>query len=249
VTNDWGSVVWLGVLFVLLLFLKRWLSQHLQGLALLLSGSDQVAALSYYLILLPGIVLHELSHFVAAELMGVETRGISLRPSAVRGGRLRLGAVTVKPSDPFRESLIGLAPLLTGTTFVLLLARWQFGIESLPALRPDALLHLFISCLQAPDAWLWLYLVFAISNAMLPSRSDRQPWLPVVLFLALVISVSYASGFAPQIPETLSQWTLAAVTYLALSFGVALGVDVVFAAVIFLLEKAGEAVLHRHVEY
>jgi hypothetical protein len=249
VACDWTQAAWLSVLFVLLLLLKRWLSQHLQGLALLLSGSDQIAALLYYLILLPGIVLHELSHAVAAELVGVETKGVSLRPSAQRGGRVRLGAVTVRPSDPLRESWIGLAPLLTGTIAILLLARWQFGLESLPELRPDTLLLLFASCLQTPDAWLWLYLVFAISNAMLPSRSDRQPWLPVVLFLALVIGASYALGFTPQIPEGLSQWTLAAVTHLTLSFGLAVMVDVVFAAVVFALEKAGEVVLHRHVEY
>jgi len=248
-TSDWTQVAWLGVLFVLLLLLKRWMSQHLQGVTLLLSGNNETAALLYYLILLPGILLHELSHVLAAELVGVETTRISLRPTAARGGRVRLGSVTVKPSDPLRESWIGLAPLLTGTTVILVLARWRFGIEALPALRPDTLLQLFASCLQTPDAWLWLYLIFAISNAMLPSESDRRPWLPVVLFLGLVVVVFYASGFSPQIPAALRQWTLAAVTHLALSFGLAAVVDLVFAVVILVLEKAGEVVLHRRVEY
>jgi len=243
--SDWMALAWLAALFVLLLFLKRWLSQHLQGLALLLSGDQQIATLLYYLVLLPGIVLHELSHVLAAELVGVKTKRISLRPTAKRGGRVRFGAVTVGPSDPIRESWIGLAPLLSGSALILLLARWQFGVEPMPVLDPDVLL----SCLQAPDAWLWLYLVFAISNAMLPSESDRQPWRPVLLFLALITGVFYVSGLAPQIPETLKQWALMGVTHLALAFGLALGVDILFATLIFVLEKLGERILHRYVEY
>jgi hypothetical protein len=246
--GDWTSLTWLAVLLLPLLYLTRWLSRHLQGVGLLYSGDQNMALLVPYLVLLPGIALHELSHLLAATLVGVRTRGISLRPKATRGS-VRFGAVTVAKSDPFRESWIGLAPLLTGSAAIVLLARWQFGVESLPALRPEAVWQTLVSSQQAPDALVWLYLIFAIGNAMWPSESDRQPWWSVLLFLALTAGAVYVSGLVPQIPLELKQWGLTGVTYLTFAFALAVSVDIPFALLIFAVEKLGERMLHRHVEY
>lgn len=242
-------MVWLAALLVPLLLLKRWLSRHMQGLGFLLTHDPQTAVLLQYLVLLPGIVLHELSHLLAAKLVGVETRGFSLRPTATRGGNVRLGSVIVRESDPLRASWIGLAPLLTGSAAVLFLARRQFGIVQLPAIRPEALLSNLLSYLQAPDAWLWLYLIFAISNAMLPSESDRQPWASLVLFLTLTTGVVYAAGLVPQIPTMLKEWTFAGIRYLVYAFSLTIGVDALFGTLLFVLEKVAESILHRRVEY
>ena len=247
--NDWTAVAWLAALLVPLLLLKRWLNRHMQGLGLLLTKDPQKAILLQYLALLPGIVLHEVSHFVAAEMVGVQTKGFSLRPKATRGGNVRLGAVVVRQSDPIRESWIGLAPLLSGTATILLLARWRLGIGPLPSLHPEALVQNLFTYLRAPDAWLWLYLIFAISNAMLPSESDRQQWGPVLLFLALITGLVYALGLVHQIPSELQAYALTGVGYLAYAFGLTIGVDVLFAGLIFLLEKLAERFLQRRVEY
>ncbi|MBC7261734.1 MAG: hypothetical protein H5T63_06940, partial [Chloroflexi bacterium] len=166
--TDWTPLIWLAVLFIPLLLVKRWLSHHLQGIGLLISGDQETATLVHYLILLPGIVLHEVSHYLAAKLVGVKTAGISLRPQAKRGGNIRLGAVKIRKTDPFRESWIGLAPLISGSIAILVLARWQFGVGVLPILRPEAVVQTLASSLRRPDALVWLYLIFSISNAMLP---------------------------------------------------------------------------------
>jgi hypothetical protein len=247
--NDWTAVVWVAALLVPLLLLKRWLNRHMQGLGLLLAKDPQKAVLLQYLVLLPGIVLHEVSHFVAAEVVGVQTRGFSLRPKATRGGNVRLGAVMVRQSDPIRESWIGLAPLLSGTAAILLLARWRLGIGPLPSLRPEVLVQNLFSYVRAPDAWLWLYLIFAVSNAMLPSESDRQQWGPVLLFLALAVGLVYVLGLVRQIPVGLKGYALTGVGYLTYAFGLTIVVDVVFAGFIWLLEKLGERLLQRRVEY
>ncbi|MGQ9493428.1 MAG: hypothetical protein ACUVR2_06650 [Anaerolineae bacterium] len=248
-THEWTPLVWLVVLFVPLLLVKRWLSLHLQGVGLLLSGDQEVASLLHYFILLPGIVLHELSHYLAAKLVGVKTAGISLQPQTKRGGNIRLGAVKVRRTDPFRESLIGLAPLISGSIAILLVARWEFGVEALPVLRPEVVVQTLTFSLQRPDALLWLYLIFSISNAMLPSESDRQAWLSVLLFFGLVAVFVFVSGVAIQVLEALKHWVLIGVTYLAFGFGLALAVDIPMAFVLFLMEKVGGAILHRHVEY
>ncbi len=246
---EWTPLAWLAVLLVPLLMLTRWLSRHLQGIGLLYSADPQMALLTHYLVLLPGILLHELSHVAAARLVGVKTRGFSLGPKAQRGGSVRFGAVTVAKSDPFRESWIGLAPLLAGSAAILLLARWQIGVESLPDLRLDAVWQTLVSSVQAPDALIWLYLIFAISNAMWPSESDRQPWGPVLLFVVLITGAVYLSGLLPQLPVELKRWILTAVTHLTFAFALAVSVDILFALLLVALEKVGERLLQRHVEY
>lgn len=246
--GQWQAGAVLVVLFLLLLWVKNWLGRHLQGVALLFSGDEQVATIIYYMLLLPGIVLHELSHAVVATLVGVRTRRISLEPKAHRGGAISLGTVHVESSDALRESLIGVAPLLTGSAIIVLLARWKFGIAYLP-LQPLRLLDTALTCLRMPDAWLWLYLIFAISNAMLPSEADRRPWLPVLALFGVGAAFLYFSGGWPYLAGITGQWLVQALTYLTLSFGLALAVDLVFGGFVLGLEKLGEALMGRHVEY
>ena len=246
---EWARLAWLVALSVPLLFLTRWLNLHLQGLGLLLSGNEQTAMLLHYLVLLPGILLHEISHLLAAKLVGVKTRSFSLQPKASRGGTVRFGAVTVAKSDPFRESWIGLAPLLTGTAGILLLAQWQFGVESLPALSVESVWQTLLASLQAPDALLGLYTIFAISNSMWPSESDRQPWRAVLLFLVLAVGLVFISGLLSQIPSGPAQWIRTGVEYLAFTFALAVVVDAPFALLVLVLEKVGERILGQHVEY
>ncbi len=248
-TSEWTTVAWLPVMLVPLLLLKRWLNRHMQGLGLLLTKDVQKAILLQYLALLPGIMLHEVSHLVAARLVGVQTKGFSLRPKAVRGGNVRLGSVVVRHSDPIRESWIGLAPLLSGTAAILLLARWRLGIAPLPSLGLETLVKNLFIYLRAPDAWLWLYLIFAISNAMFPSESDRQQWGPVLLFLALIVGLVYALGLVRQVSADVRGYALTGVGYLTYAFGLTIGVDLLFAGAILLLEKLGEQLLQRRVEY
>jgi hypothetical protein len=248
-TADSATFAWLVLLCVPLLALTRWLSLHLQGLGLLLSGSQQTALLLHYLVLLPGILLHEASHWVAAKLVGVKTKSISLRPKSRSGGSVRFGSVTVVKSDPFRESWIGLAPLLTGTAAILALARWQFGIESVSPLTLQGIADTLAASLKAPDALLGVYLIFAVSNAMWPSESDRQPWGMVVLLLGLGAGIFYVAGLIPQLAAGVGQWVRTAVDYLAFAFALAVSVDIPFALLILLAEKTAERALGRHVEY
>jgi hypothetical protein len=247
--NDWMVLVWLAILLFAMLVLKQWLNQHLQGISLLYSGDEQTAVLVYYLILLPGIILHELSHLLAATLSGVETRGFSLQPSTRSGNTIRMAAVTVKRSDPFRESWIGVAPLLTGSICILLLARWRLGIDPESITTLAQLGRIVLTSFGAADVWLWAYLVFAISNAMLPSESDRQPWAPVLIFLGSVTILLYFSGILRQALPSLAHFVVSAAGYLIVAFGLTTAVDAVFAVIIRVLEWLGERVLNRRVEY
>jgi len=250
---QWELLAWLGLALIALFFFKRWISQHLQGLGLLLTGSEEGAVYVYFAFLLPGIVIHELSHWLMAKLLGMRTGRISLRPSRKRGRRFRLGSVEVRRVDPFRDSLVGLAPLLGGSLAILLIGWWAFDLESWKALLAregwKETFSLLTSYTRIPDFWLWLYLVFSISNAMLPSESDREPWRPVLIFLALAGLGLYWSGWASDILGRAAQWLLGRIRYLVYTLGFIAAVDVLFAPAILLLEKALSAATGRRVKY
>ena len=90
----WTPLLGLALAFVPLLLLGRWVHRRLQSIALLITGDLEVAVLVYALPLLPGILLHELSHTLTARLLGVHVGSISLRPK-VKRGRVQLGSVPV----------------------------------------------------------------------------------------------------------------------------------------------------------
>jgi len=165
---------------------------------------------------------------------------------------VRLGSVQVERVDAVRASLIGLAPLLSGSVVILLIIRFAFDVTTIgdAVQRGDVavLLTSTAGLLRAPDAWLWLYLLFSIANAMMPSPSDRETWPPVILFGLLLLSLAVAFGLSSAIEgagvvvEQIMRW-------LAAAFLITLTVDVPFVAIIFLIEVTSSRALGRRVEY
>jgi hypothetical protein len=75
---------------------------------------------------------------------------------------------------------------------------------------------------------MWLYLIFAVSNAMLPSDSDMATVRPVLIFLGIVAGVVLVVAGVPAIPEAVVVAVNAAANYLASAFGLTLVVDAAF---------------------
>ena len=249
---NWIVLLWLAATLVLLLLVERWIHRHLQGVMLLLTGDPEVAVVLYALPLLPGIVLHELSHALAATLLGVRVGRISIRPKRA-GQRIQLGFVPVEKTDAVRASLIGLAPLLAGSAAILLIGYGAFGIgmveTTLAAGNWDGLLPALLNALRAPDGWLWAYVIFAVGNTMLPSRADRQAWTPVIMFLILVGALTWASGLGPTIVEGLAGPLSTALRWLAMMGTLTITVDLPFVLLIAFGEKALGRAKGVRVEY
>ncbi len=250
------ALVWLGAALILLLVAERWIHRHLQGLALLVTRDPQSAVVLYALPLLPGILLHELSHALAGVLLGVRVGRISIRPKLARG-RIQLGFVPVERTDLVRASLIGLAPLLAGALAIWLIGRFVFGLESLgQALasgEPARLWRGVAALARAPDAWLWAYLIFAVSNTMLPSRSDRQAWTPLALFLllgaVLVGAGAVLSGQGALLATRLEPPSTTALRWLATACTFTVAVDLPFIGLVALLERLVSRLSGVRVEY
>jgi hypothetical protein len=172
--------------------------------------------------------------------LGIPVRKFSLGP--VRRGKSRrvsLGSIRVGNVDPVRAALIGLAPLLGGTAVILLIGNLVLGIgklaEAIAALGVDGLLAGLGQMVRVPDFWLWLYLIFSVSNAMLPSESDMASVRPVLIFLGIVAAVVLVVGGMPRISEETVETVNLVAGYLASAFAVTLAVDAVFMLVIWLL--------------
>ena len=166
-----------------LIFFQRALHKELQVVLLLLTRRVEVALVVFTILFLPGVLLHELSHYLVAVILRVRTGKFSLIPKTVGGGRLQLGYVETEKADFIRDSLIGVAPLLTGGYFVGFAGREKLGFLAFMGcfwllFNLDQILTLFRMYTHQPDFWLWIYLTFVISTTMLPSHSDRRAWFP-----------------------------------------------------------------------
>jgi hypothetical protein len=249
---NWTPFLWLAAALGLLLLIERWIHRHLQGVMLLLTGDPEMALVLYALPLLPGIILHELSHAAMALVLGARIGRISIRPK-LAGQRVQLGFVPVEKTDAVRASLIGLAPLLTSSAAILLIGHAVFGIGAmggaLAAGDWDTLLKSLGGMLEATDAWIWAYVIFTLSNTMLPSRADRQAWLPVILFLLLALVLVWVAGFGPAVVSRLSEPLAVALHWLATMSTLTLIVDLPFALTIAMAEKLLEQVRGCRVEY
>ncbi len=247
-----SSSLWFLGALILLVLVQRWVHQHLHGIAYLISGHADMALMLYSLPLLPGVALHELSHALMAALLGVKTANLTLIPRRQPDGHVRLGSVQVERVDAVRSSLIGLAPLLAGSVSILLIIRFAFDVNTIgeAVQRADlaALLASLGGLLHAADAWLWLYLLFSIANAMMPSPSDRETWPSVILFSLLLLSLALALGLNSAI-EGVGVVADQILRWLAAAFTITLIVDLPFIAIIFLIEITSSRALGRRVEY
>jgi hypothetical protein len=240
---DLMPFIWVTLAFIVLLFLQRWIHTHLHGLSLLITGKPEYAVILYALVLFPGVLLHELSHWLAASLLGVRTGRFSLLPRRQPDGSIQLGYVEYykgRTRGPIRESLIGGAPLISGTLAILLIGLYVFNITALTAAIEsgdiDQLTLAVTDLFQTGDFFVWLYLLFAISNAMMPSASDRRAWPAFLLTMAVIAAITFLLGVADVIVANMAQPVTAVFGYLSVALSMSIGVDLVFMAMIALLE-------------
>ncbi len=234
---------WVLLTLPLLLVMQRWIHQHLHGISYLLMGQPARAVVLYAIILLPGVFLHEASHWLAATLLGVRTGTFSVIPRQQPDGSIQLGYVEYYKSptlDPVRESIIGGAPLIMGTAVILLISFHIFNYPQIALLvetgQIRSLTIALDQILQTPDFFLWLYLLFAIGNGMMPSRSDRRAWPAFAITLGVLSLVLYLLGVANVIASELARPAALMFGYLGLAFSLAIGVNLLFILLIAIVE-------------
>jgi hypothetical protein len=267
------TIATLYAIFLIFWALQWWLGRHMQGLGLLILGKPGAAARLYFWLLAPGVILHELSHWLMAKLLFVPTGKMVLfrshdkkparqyryrrtpAPQTVEpnADKVVLGYVEVAKTDPIRQSLIGLAPLVTGLLALIVLAaalnirgvvvdNRNLG-QALVAI-PEQLFNSF----RQPLNFLWLYLVFSVSNGMLPSAADRKPWL-IGFFLpgALILGLSLA-GYL-RLPDDWISGLFSFMGVLAWIFAFAAIINLLLVVIVVVLEYIISRLRRRRVVY
>lgn len=127
-----------------------------------------------------------------AEVLGVRTGKLTLIPEYIEDQRIQAGSVEVQQTDPFRRSIIGVAPLFVGIITITLLSSYLAHLfpQALAAAQSDdrllnPVIYIFTIC---------GYLLYAISNNMFPSGTDLRGVPAVLIFLVLVTFAAYAAG-------------------------------------------------------
>lgn len=170
---------------------------------MLLTRRQDIAIVLFSLLFLPGVFIHEISHYLMARLLGVRTGRLSIVPRPMEDGRLQLGYVETGRTDFVRDALVGVAPLLFGGIFVGYIALNPLGVPALwngfASGSFEDVGHGVTILFSKADFWIWFYLAFAVSSTMMPSRSDRRGWLPVGLLTIALLAAGIYSGIGSWI--------------------------------------------------
>lgn len=239
--NLFSGLLWFTVMLVPLILLQRLLHREIQAVFLILSRDPRITMGIFSIIFLPGVFLHELSHFLMAKILRVRTGRFSLLPQSLPDGRLQLGYVETARADIVRDSLIGVAPLIVGTLLVAYVAVDRFEMRILWDVFRNGQFNLFWMGVRAlpnvRDFYLWFYLVFAVSSTMMPSESDRHAWLELLISIGVLFSITLLFGAGPWMLSNLAPRLSNFLGFVAVIFGLSNVVHVVLILPTALIHK------------
>jgi len=202
------GLLWFIIILLPLVILQRLLHREMQAVLLIVTRNPQLTIGLFSFLFFPGVFLHELSHFVMAKILRVQTGNFSLIPTSLPNGRLQMGYVETAPTDIVRDSLVGLAPLIAGSLFIAYAGLNRLGLSTLLAVLANRQIELFWMGLkllpQVKDFYLWFYLAFAVSSTMMPSESDRHAWLPLGLWAAVLLALAILAGAGTWMLENIT---------------------------------------------
>jgi len=236
-----AGLFWFILMLVPLILLQRLLHREIQAVFLILTRDARLSMGLFSMIFLPGVFLHELSHFLVAKILFIRTGRFSIFPQTLPDGRLQLGYVETARSDIVRDSLVGAGPLIVGTLFVAYVAIYHLQLRVLWDLFRNGQLDLFwmgVRALpQVKDFYLWFYLAFAVSSTMMPSESDRHAWLELLISIGVLFAIGFLIGAGPWMLSNIVPRVSNFLSSAAVIFGLSVLVHVVLVLPTALVHK------------
>lgn len=189
------------------------IQNNIYNVFLLISRNKKLSLGLLLAVLLPGTIIHELSHFIVATLTFVPTQSISIIP-IVEEGRVKAGSLRHANTDPIRQTAIGLAPMIVGITLIYFVGKYvsaNFNLE------PNAgRITLYAAT---------VYVLFISSISMFSSRKDIEMARFVVPIIVIIILVLYVNGITLSFSQDILQKFESFSNSLAISLGITFGID------------------------
>jgi hypothetical protein len=160
---------------------------HLMAFSGFGGGGSALGRMAFYLLVFPGVVLHEGAHYLACVLTGTKvTRFAPFSPSRSNDGHLLLGYVRHERRVFPVGAIIGLAPILLNPLGLLLVTALLTPLTLQEVAKPSAEVvveGLFVSGFLTDTpllAAIWAYLSLSFALGSVPSREDLSS-LPLLL--------------------------------------------------------------------
>jgi hypothetical protein len=247
----WNIFLLFLVLLIPMVYLPQILQREIQSIFLLITRQADLSMALFSLLFFPGVLLHESSHFIMAQVLGVNTGKISILPRKLDNGKIRLGYVETESTDFLRDALIGMAPLLTGGIFITLVGVYQLGLQTLWSSiiqgHVTASIQIIKSATIKPDFWLWFYLIFTVSSTMMPSAADRRAWIPLLLCVLGLLGLILLAGIGPWLMTHLELALIAAINAINLIFGITIVTHIIILPPTWLVRKLISRIKHLQV--
>jgi hypothetical protein len=243
----------LAAVLIPLVYVEKWVHAHLYGVGWLLTNNKKSATALYYVLLFPGVFVHEFTQYLVAGALNVRIKRVIAWPEAQDDGTLRLNFVQIKQANRLETAIIGAAPLFTGLGLVWVISNQILNLDNvLSALATGNITVLGPALRQLvskPDFYLWLYLMFAISNAMLPTPADREGWPLVIGLFAVVIGFLVIIGTGAVLLKTFTGPVAHGVDRLATAFASVLAVEIPGLLLIGVAEEILQRITKREFQY
>jgi hypothetical protein len=190
---DRGAMLGAPLIFAIELIILYAAGAYVMGRLIRISGfggrGSVLRRMAFYLLVFPGVILHEGSHYLACLLTGTKvSRFAPFSPGRSNDGRLMLGYVRHERRAFSIGAIIGLAPILLNPLGLLFVTALLTPLTFQEVARPSVgavVEGVFASgfLIDAPLlATLWAYLSLSFALGSVPSREDLST-LPVILLI------------------------------------------------------------------
>ncbi len=158
---------------IIIFFLSRLTINQLFFSLRLLFKKEKTVNIIISLIFLPGTIVHEMGHLIAATVLGLQIHSIQFIPQFEKN-QIKLGSVVFSKKDFIRGILVGVAPLFIALSLFWLLAELNYLTSTTVSLR------LSIG-----------YLIFVVSSTMFSSKRDLVDFIFVLPLFIIMIAFIY----------------------------------------------------------
>ena len=219
--------------------IERWLHQHIFKVGWLLTNDFRKTTLLYYIIFLPGIVLHELALWLIAGALNVRAERAIQFPEEQAIAELRLNFIRLSPkTGALKMLIINIMPLASGILALWLIGEHIFHWDSILDIAApgtvDDIGQALSTLTSTADFWLWFYLACTIANTMfptLPKRLSARQKTALAIALPLICLASWRIGgelnpsLAAAIEGLLSRliWVILQITIINIGMVMVLG--------------------------